>query len=391
MELLDGPVRDYDWGSVVAIPELLGRPPTGRPWAELWLGAHHSAPSLVGAAAEPLDALVAADPDAMLGPEVARRFGELPFMLKVLAAAAPLSLQAHPSAAQARAGFEKEEAAGIPLDAPHRSFRDRSHKPELLCALTRFEALCGFRDPVATLDLLTTIDTPALDAVRDRIASDPSPAGMTGLLGWLLTLDPGEASRLVAAVAGACRNARGARGALERHTAIALAERYPHDAGVVTALLLNHVVLEPGEALFLGSGNLHAYLRGTGVEIMANSDNVLRGGLTSKPVDVLTLLDVVDASPFTPTVQRPEPIDGVATFVTPVAEFALQRAQVDGTATLDGGPAILLCVEGAVHGAGHTLDRGTAAWVPATEDSIVLTGRGTVFRAGVGDHGAVEE
>ncbi len=391
MELLDGPVRDYDWGSVAAIPELLGRPPTGQPCAELWLGAHDSAPSLVGAAAVPLDALIAADPDAMLGPAVAQRFGELPFMLKVLAAAAPLSLQAHPSAAQAQAGFDKEEAAGIPVDAPHRSFRDRKHKPELLCALTRFEALCGFRDPVATLDLLTTIDTPALDPVRDRIASDPSPAGMTGLLGWLLTLDLDEAGALVAEVAGACRSGRGARGSREREMAIALAERYPHDAGVVTALLLNHVVLEPGEALFLGSGNLHAYLNGAGVEVMANSDNVLRGGLTSKPVDVLTLLEVVDASPFTPTVQRPEPIDGVATFTTPVPEFTLQHAQVDGVSTLDGGPAIMLCVDGAVDAGDHTLDRGTAAWVPGNEEAIVLAGRGSVFRAGVGSLESIGE
>ena len=385
MELLEGSLRDYDWGSATVIPKLLGRSPTDAPCAELWLGAHESGPALVGANGAPLDAVIRADPEAMLGPAVAERFGALPFLLKVLAADAPLSLQSHPSASQAAAGFDREERAGIPLDAPHRSFRDRRHKPELVCALSRFEALCGFRDPVATLDLLSTIDTPALDAVRDRIASDPSPTGMTGLLGWLLTLDSETARRMVAAAADACRASRSARGVRERETAIALAERYPDDAGVVTALLLNHVVLEPGEALFLGSGNLHAYLRGTAVEVMANSDNVLRGGLTSKHVDVRTLLEIVDPSPFTPVVQCPEPIGGVVTFSSPVAEFTLQRAQVDGRIALDGGPAILLCVDGAVDVGEHTLDRGAAAWVPGTEPAIVLHGRGTVFRAGVGD------
>lgn len=385
MELLEGARRDYDWGSTDAIPELLGVPATTQPLAELWLGAHPAAPALVGAEGRPLDEEIARDPVGALGEVVAGRFGALPFLLKVLAAAAPLSLQAHPSTTQAEAGFAREEAAGIPVDAPHRSFRDRSHKPELVCALTPFEVLCGFRDPVATLDVLSTIDTRALDPVRDRIASDPSPDGMRGLLGWLLTLDTDSAAVMVGDVLAACRAATAPRGEVERDVVVRLAERHPDDAGVVTSLLLNHAVLEPGEALFLGAGNLHMYLGGTAVEIMASSDNVLRGGLTSKHIDVMALLDIVDPAPMTPTIQRPVPVDGVVTYDAPVPDFRLQRISVAGEVTVAGGPAVLLCTEGVGHIGSRTVDRGTAVWVPATEAEVVVEGTATVFRAGVGE------
>lgn len=387
MQLLDGPIRDYDWGSTTAIPDLLGRPATGEPAAELWLGAHPSAPALVGAEHRPLDAVVADDPEAALGPAVASRFGSLPFLLKVLAAAAPLSLQAHPSTAQAEAGFAREDAAGIPVDAPNRSFRDRRHKPELLCALTEFRALCGFRDPALTLEMLAAIGTPALDTVCSMLRNDPSPSGLSRLLAWLLTLDDADAAALAVPVAEACEAGGDEPFAAERSMAADLGRRHPGDAGVVTALLLNLVTLQPGEALFLEAGNLHAYLEGTGVEIMANSDNVLRGGLTSKHVDVPTLVEVVRAEPIVPDIQRPPVVDGVATYAAPVPEFSLQRIELDGTVTIDPGPAILLCTDGHADGGDHVLERGAAAWIPAEDGPLTLTGAATVFRAGVGDLG----
>ena len=188
MQRLEGAIRKYDWGSTSSIPSLLGCAEDGKPWAELWLGAHPSAPSMVGETRTPLDELIAADPAAQLGTAVADRFGSLPFLFKVLAAAAPLSLQAHPSAPQAEAGYAREDAVGIPIDAPKRSFRDRFHKPELICALTDFHALCGFRDPVATLDVLATIDTSALDPIRDHLAASSDIDGLGPLLEYLLTL-----------------------------------------------------------------------------------------------------------------------------------------------------------------------------------------------------------
>ena len=385
MQLLDGVIQHYEWGSTSSIPAILGRPEDGRPWAELWLGAHASAPSLVGCRREPLDALIASEPGSALGNEVADRFdGSLPFLLKILAAGAPLSLQSHPSIAQAEAGYAREDAAGVPVDAPNRSFRDRNHKPELICALTPFDALCGFRDPETTLEVLATIPTSALDGVRARVqlAADAGD-GLDDLLAHLLTLSPAEALALTEPVVAACRTASGAPFADVRSMAVSLGERYPGDAGIVTALLLNFVHLEPGEALFLGAGNLHAYLHGTGVEIMANSDNVLRGGLTPKHVDVDTLLDVVEARPLPVDVQRPQVIDGVATYRTPVPEFSLARLEVDRPVVTEG-PAILLCTAGAVDAGDHTLDRGAAAWLPAADGPVELSGRGTVFRAGVG-------
>jgi len=382
MQQLEGAIRKYDWGSTSSIPSLLGCAEDGKPWAELWLGAHPSAPSVVGESRTPLDELIAADPAAQLGTAVTDRFGSLPFLFKVLAAAAPLSLQAHPSVPQAEAGYAREDAAGIPIDAPNRSFRDRFHKPELICALTDFHALCGFRDPVATLDVLATIDTAALDPIRDRLAVFSDVDGLGPLLEYLLTLPATDAAALVAPVVAACGVPGSDRHADVRAMAAALGERYPGDAGVVTALLLNLVHLKPGEALFLGAGSLHAYLGGTGVEIMANSDNVLRGGLTTKHIDIPTLLEVVDARPIEPVVQRPALVRGIASYDTPVPEFLLDRLDLDGSATVSG-PAILLCTDGAVDAGSFSLERGAAAWLPAGDGIVELRGRGTVYRAGV--------
>ena len=406
---LRGVVRRYEWGSRTAIPDLLGLPADGDPWAELWLGAHPSAPARVGP--EPLDRLIASDPEAALGPETAARFGRLPFLAKVLAAARPLSLQAHPSAEQARAGFEREQALGIPLDSPRRSFRDRSHKPELVCALSEFEALCGLRDPAASLALLDAVDTAALDPVRERLRGDPSHGGLRRLIGWLLRLDRGEAAALVNPVARACARradaaamgrpaagsgpARaergGARGGEPRHegplaAAASLGARHPGDPGVIAALLLNHAVLAPGEALFVASGTLHCYLRGAAVEVMACSDNVLRGGLTAKHVDVDALLEILDAPPGPVAVQPTKKDGGVTAYDSPSAEFCLRRIEVEPRrpATVGGGPAVLLCTDGSARANALALERGQSAWADGAEASIRLTGRATVFHVGAG-------
>ncbi len=383
MELIEGAVRSYDWGSLTAIPDLLGRPGTGEPWAELWLGAHPAAPATVGARAEPLDRLIASDPAAALGPAVASSYGRLPFLLKVLAAAAPLSLQAHPSAEQAAAGFEREEAMGIPRDSPRRMFRDRSAKPELICALSDFEALCGFRDPQRTAVLLDTLDAPALDSLRHRLAR-VSGLQMRDVLAWLLALDRPAATALAEAAAEACAAAAYDDEWSGLRSAVAgLGARYPGDTAVAVALLLNHVVLAPGEALFLEAGCLHAHLGGTAVELMADSDNVVRGGLTSKHVDRAALVEIVDGAASSAPVQRPEPADGVATYRMTAAEFLLRRLDVDGSLPVAAGPAVLMCTQGCVEANGVTLDRGAAAWSAADEPEIILEGRGTLFCASV--------
>ena len=306
MVLIDGALKNYDWGSPTAIPELLDRSATGEPVAEVWFGAHWAGSAELRGSGLGLDEHIAADPSAALGDSVADRFGSLPFLLKVLAADAPLSLQTHPSAEQARRGYEREESLGIDRDGAHRCFRDRHHKPELICALSEFSALCGFREPTETLELLGTVPTDALDPIRARIAAEPTPSGIGGLLEWLLRQDRQATADLVGSVVAACAAQSSLPFAPERHMVSELGRRYRQDPAVVIALLLNLVTLQPGESIFFGPGNLHCYLRGTGVEVMSSSDNVVRAGLTSKHVDVATLLDIVETDPMTVDVQRPD-------------------------------------------------------------------------------------
>ena len=336
--MLEGVVQRYAWGSPSAIPELLGTLPDGSPQAELWLGAHPSAPSRAGGTR--LDELVARDPTAALGASVAGRFGtRLPFLLKVLAAAAPLSLQAHPSAARAAAGFREETAAGIPLGAPERRYRDADHKPELLCALSPFFALCGFRPVEETLALLHRLGL-ADHAVFSSLAS----GDLRATVGRLLSLPQGERAAVAEAVADAAARDEAPEAVWARR----IAATHPGDPGIGVALLLNLVELAPGQAIFLPAGNLHAYLEGVGVEIMASSDNVLRGGLTPKFVDVDELLRILDVCPAPPPVVEPQAQGQVLRYRTPAEEFELAMVALAATpAVIEGGrPRVVLCLDG---------------------------------------------
>ncbi len=385
---LRNPVRPYAWGSRTAIPELLGQPvPATEPQAELWLGAHPGDPSYVELPGGPQSLLdrIAADPVGELGAGVVAEFGpRLPFLLKVLAADAPLSLQAHPSAAQARAGFAAEEAAGVPRDAPHRNYRDEAHKPELVCALTPFDALCGFREVPATVRLWERLAVPGLAEPLAALRAGDLRAAVTWLL---IAADP--AAVLPPTVAACARlAAAGGEFAAEARWAVDLARAYPGDLGVVTALLLNLVRLAPGEAVYLPAGNLHAYLRGVAVEVMANSDNVLRGGLTGKHVDVPELLRVLDVSAGPVPVRRAEPAGAEEVFDTPAREFRLSRLRLagGGPVLLDtAGPQVLLCVAGTARLAsgGQRLDlpRGGSAYLAAGEPVLQASGDGVLFRA----------
>ncbi|MFJ4186876.1 mannose-6-phosphate isomerase, class I [Kitasatospora sp. NPDC089509] len=386
--LLDNPVRHYPWGSPTAIPALTGTAPDGTPQAELWLGAHPSAPSRM--AGRRLDDLIAADPDALLGPDTVRRFGPtLPFLFKVLAADRALSLQVHPTRAQAEAGYAEEQARGIPLDAPERVFKDRSAKPELLVALGDFEALCGFRPTAGTARLLDSLGVlaPWAAALRGR----PAEAVLPALLRQALA----AGARQVADVAGALRReaATGGRYAGSCAGYARLAEEHPGDPGLLAALLLNHVRLTAGQALYLDAGVPHAYLRGTGVELMANSDNVLRCGLTDKHVDVPGLLAVTTFRAAEPAVLSARPLNPVeAEFPTPAEEFRLSRIQLPtGAGRIElPTPQILLCVAGhaRLRAPGHPaldLPRGAAAYLPPGAGPVELTGPGArLFRATTG-------
>ncbi|MFC4125424.1 mannose-6-phosphate isomerase, class I [Nocardia rhizosphaerae] len=403
MQELVGALRSYAWGSRTALAQLCGRPvPSAHPEAELWFGAHPADPARVKAAGSDrslLD-LVTDDPVRELG-TVADAFGaRLPFLLKILAAEEPLSLQAHPSSAQARVGFERENRSGVPVDSPLRNYRDDSHKPELVVALDRFEALAGFRDPLRTVDLLRALDVPGLNVYAELLAAQPDSDGLRTLFTTWITLPAAALSTLLPAVLEGCVRYLSGKGArefsAEVRTALELAEVYPGDAGVLAALLLNRLTLEPGQGLFLAAGNLHAYLRGVGVEIMANSDNVLRGGLTPKHVDVPELLRVLDFEPIDLPILEPEAgDDGGARYRTPAPEFALCRFDLpaggEPIALTDAGPGIVLCTEGTVELAqgGHTLTVrcGSAAWISAADTDIkarAVDGPAQLFSACVG-------
>ncbi|MGW0044089.1 mannose-6-phosphate isomerase, class I [Rhodococcus sp. NPDC003348] len=392
MHLLQGALRTYAWGSRTAIAELCGRPvPSNHPEAELWLGAHPANPSRlrVGDGTVSLLDAIADDPDGQLGDRARAGFGDrLPFLLKLLAAEEPLSLQAHPSAAQAKEGFSREEAAGIPLDSPVRNYRDDSHKPELVVALTRFEALAGFRDPHRTVDLLRALDVPALEHYIALLEGQPDSSGLRALFTTWITLPPPALGALLPQILEGCVRYLSDPSAprvyaREVQTVLELGESYPGDAGVLASMLLNRITLEPGEGLYLAAGNLHAYLHGLGVEVMANSDNVLRGGLTPKHVDVPELLRVLDFEPLTGparTASTVDPAEPVLVYDTPAPEFALARIELTPEApSVDlkqAGPRILLCTSGSVAlrcgGESLVLDRGESAWIAASDPTVTV-------------------
>jgi mannose-6-phosphate isomerase len=376
MERLTNVVQPYAWGSKELLARLAGRHPSESPEAELWMGAHPLAPSRIHA--KTLLELIEANPKQVLGSTVSERYGpKLPYLLKLLAAAQPLSLQAHPSLAQAREGFEKENAARVPLTAAHRNYKDSNHKPELVCALTPFRALCGFRAVPETAALL--------EALGQGQLAEKVKGGLKGAFEWLMGLSKPEAAAFVETVITAARTHSG-KWEKECATAIELHKLYAADIGVVSALLLNCLELQPGEAIYLPAGNLHAYLGGLAVEVMASSDNVLRGGLTPKHVDVAELLKVLDFRSGPVAVLTPEGV-GEQVYVTPAPEFRLSRFVLDGRSVQPPrrGAEVLVCTEGRVTAGSLELRPSDSVFIAASEGLYGLAGTGVVYRATVND------
>lgn len=364
--------RDYAWGSHGTISQLLGREVSGGPEAELWLGSHPGSPAVI----LPGEATAASDLSGFI---------DLPFLLKVLSAASPLSLQAHPTDDQARAGFARENAAGVPLDAPSRNYKDASAKPELIYALSdTFEALCGFR-PAAELQarIGRLIELDAASATPDRaplqrwLDATGADDSLCHVFEWLISRNEGVDEIISRVVELARENPT------EFATVITLADAYPDDPGIVISLMLHNVTLSRGEALYLPAGNIHAYLRGTGIELMQSSDNVLRGGLTPKHVDVPELMRVLDFTPGPVPYLRPTVAAGVEVFAPSGSALALAHVTGDTTLAPDG-PAIALCVGGTVtiRGAASTitLAQGESA-LAVDEGQLVISGRAETFVA----------
>ena len=390
---IDNVLRPYAWGSTTAIAGLLHRPESGGPEAEPWIGAHPDSPSVAtrpDGTTVPLDALIAEDPGHFLGDDSVAAFGpRLPFLTKVLAAAKPLSLQVHPSLEQARAGFARENGEGVPSDAPNRNYRDDNHKPEMIFALTPFDALCGFREPAKSRDVflhlagcleLSGSGVPAvLTDVIDDLSQDDEGAALRSAFERLIAGGDAVAEATKIVVEALASGAPMAPYQPELATVLSLNGEYPGDPGVLISLLLNRLSLEPGEAVYLPAGNVHAYLHGMGVEVMASSDNVLRGGLTPKFVDVPELLKtVVFASVGVPMLRAGVSELGQELYQPPFREFQLQRIEL----LPDGGPvplaqsgaAVVIVTAGSVYldspKGDLRLDRGGSAFLPAADAPV---------------------
>lgn len=399
MYLLSNTLRDYAWGSTSAIAELLGREPSGGPEAELWIGAHPDAPSRPtdGPDGETLASLIASDPIGALGQQSVAAFGpRLPYLLKVLAAASPLSLQVHPRLEQAKAGFAAEEAAGVARHAPHRNYKDDNHKPEMVLALTPFEALSGFRPPAEAAGLFERLTgllagsdaAEVTEQVAELLRGQDGAESLRTAFARLIN-GGADVRAAVDASAAAVRDRLPSAGATTPGSAADralatvadLADAYPSDPGVLLSLMLNRVSLAAGEAMYLPAGNVHAYLSGLGIEVMAASDNVLRGGLTPKHVDIPELIrTVVFDAPGVPLLAPYESALGQQLYRPPFAEFQLQRIELgpaDGVGLREpvpvaqAGAAVVLVVRGSL-----TLDtpkgdlalaRGESAFIPDAE------------------------
>ena len=386
MERLTGAIQNYAWGSTTRLAALRNEEPSSVPEAEIWYGAHPGASTTCDDGSSLLERINANAVD-MLGHSIVERFGpRLPFLLKLLAADSPLSIQAHPSLEQAKRGFAAEEAAGIARDAFDRSFKDDNHKPELICALTPFEALVGFRSLEETAELFETLELGFIPPFDKQ--------GPKEVIKFLLDADRfdeddhgrwvEEIRKIVDHVVAAAAAYDGEKWADVCALIGRLVEKYPGDPGVIVATMLNYVILQPGEALYLGAGNLHAYVSGLAVEIMANSDNVLRGGLTPKHIDIPNLLDVVLPESMEPTLVA---IDEDGRYLTPAPDFAM-RCLNPGDSTEIVGPCIVLSTGGVVNVSQReqsiALKSTEACWLAVGERANVSLESGQAWLATVG-------
>jgi mannose-6-phosphate isomerase len=396
IKLLKNTVQNYAWGSPTAISELLGEQnPSHEPRAELWMGAHSKAPSFVNYEGQwlSLTELIAKYPQEILGKDVALAFdNKLPYLFKVLAAAKPLSIQAHPSLNQAKEGFERETDQGIAIDAPNRNYKDDNHKPECICALSPFWAMYGFRNIPDILALMGQICPVGLAGELGLLKKQPDSQGLKRFFTDLMTMESQRQKRVVDEAVQNAHQYSDENFAF--HWMTRLSNEYPTDIGIFAPLLLNLIELKPGEALFLPAGELHAYLEGVGMELMANSDNVLRGGLTPKHIDVPELLKVLNF--------RPRPVNILKTvkknknervYAGEADEFVLSVVSVSAGSPYHSSESrsveIMLCTEGAAYlkdeGTQEIINikKGDSALIPAAVISYSITGDALIYKAAV--------
>lgn len=394
--LLKNTIQEYAWGSYTAIPELLGYDsPANTPQAELWMGAHPKAPSKVkyNGKWRSLLELIDNEPQNILGEKVARKFNNrLPYLFKVLAAAKPLSIQAHPNSDQAGEGFERENRLGIPLDAPIRNYKDDNHKPECICALTSFWALNGFRKISDMIHLLGKICPRALKQDFDLFRQQPDSLGLKEFFKAIMKLDQTTQKLIIDDAVKHAEQLKHKNSAYK--WMIDLNEEYPSDIGVLSPMVLNLICLEPGQAMFLPAGTLHAYLDGVGIELMANSDNVIRGGLTAKHIDVEELLNILDFEERDINILEMKKVNPCEhQYESQVDEFALSVVTVKTDTMYERSDKkyveILLCTDGDAEVAdiasnnSIVVKKGMSILIPAVVEKYGIKGNAVFYKAGV--------
>lgn len=383
--ILKNIIQNYVWGTEDFIPNLLGiENSDNQPCAELWMGAHSKAPSFIPTLNKALDEVIASNPEFYLGSKSAKDFNnKLPFLFKVLSSSKPLSIQSHPNLNQAQKGFLLENKAGISLTAFERNYKDDNHKPELLCALTEFQAMCGFRE---ASEIIKNFHDVAIDKELTSFSAfeeNPSEEKLKELFSEILSLSAESKEVILTTV---LKNISSVNCDLTRYWVVEMSNLYPGDIGALSPLFLNTFILQPGEAVFLKAGILHAYLKGTGMEIMANSDNVLRGGLTPKNIDVPELLSILDSEMRKPVVQKAEKMESIREYAIPINEFSLTKILVNGSETLQNSrPSILITIDGTLdieaEDFQHSLKKGETLFLSGSLDSYTLKGEGLVFVA----------
>ncbi|MBL0699354.1 MAG: mannose-6-phosphate isomerase, class I [Desulfosarcina sp.] len=397
--LLKNTIQEYGWGSHTHIARLMGNDePSEKPQAELWMGAHPKAPSrvMIGGKWIGLDALIERDPEGILGKEIAKKFNNrFPYLFKVLAAARPLSIQAHPDILQAKKGFSKENLRGIPLDAPDRNYKDENHKPEIICALTPFWALNGFRRIKDTIYFMERVCGSGLSMEIGYIRKEPDSAGLKKFFNSLMSIKESRCAKIIDEAVSNARNLAENNDVYK--WIIKLRDEYPEDIGVLSPVFLNLVCLKPGQAMFLPAGELHAYLEGLGIELMANSDNVLRGGLTSKHIDLPELLNTLNFQERDPDILEPVlRSNNESTYVSGAEEFVLSVITLkEGEkykSASDRSAEIILCIKGeaTLFEAGMEkeliLSQGNSVLIPASVEKYSISGDAVFYKAAcVGD------
>tara|TARA_B100000686_G_scaffold324959_1_gene381166 strand:+ start:335 stop:1498 length:1164 start_codon:yes stop_codon:yes gene_type:complete len=380
MERLKAAVQNYNWGDTTFIPSLQGRDATGEPEAELWMGTHPKLPSSIMGASVTLTEVIKTNAEQALGKHLSKTHEDLPYLLKVLAINSPLSLQAHPTASQARKGYEQENINQIPLQNPNRIFSTPDEKSEIICALTPFRSLFGFRKPDESIFLLTQVSHPSLTEFLNQLQrSGAEDERLKAAVLWLYAQPSKKIEMLI-------------EGILESSIPVPqleyfvqLAASYPEDPATMISLLLNNVSLQPGDALYVAPGTPHVYLDGYAVEITSNSDNVIRAGLTTKPVNSDIFTSIVDFTPKDPKVQKADSTEKI--YDSFGSGFSLSRIDLNGEWSTDlEGPEILISTDGPFTITNKkqeslNIGQGAPVWVPYSDARYTISGTALIFRA----------